>query len=105
MHLVTVHTAQENQFVSGFNDDSFWIGASDGLPEDSSFAGSYAWVTAESFSYEAWAQGEPSHSCEMCGGSSCCQHCGTADNDAVWYDRLCNSNLYPSLCEWSAPGF
>src|ERR1044071_1769613 len=59
-HLVTITTADEEQFiVSTFLTGAdqltvFWIGCSDEAVEDTS-----VWVTGESFSYTNWKSGEP----------------------------------------------
>ncbi len=54
-HLVTIGSAEENEFVFGLNSFT-WLGATDELVE-----GNWRWVTDEPFSYTNWAPGEPNN--------------------------------------------
>ena len=56
-HLVTITSAEENQFVSDLcGDAQIWIGASSSSPERV-----WKWVTDEPFAYDAFGDGEPNN--------------------------------------------
>ena len=55
-HLVTITSAEENEFVSGLCDGApAWIGAS------SNSERAWKWVTGEPFAYDAFGEGEPNN--------------------------------------------
>ncbi|MGN0510030.1 MAG: lectin-like protein [Lachnospiraceae bacterium] len=58
-HLVTITSAQEQQFIQNFIADGnkvfYWIGATDSGQEPNH----YYWVTGEEFSYQNWQEGQP----------------------------------------------
>lgn len=60
-HLVTINSAEENQFVFDLYPDGM-LGATDEEVE-----GDWRWVTGEPFDYTNWAVGEPND----CGGPGC----------------------------------
>lgn len=54
-HLATIEGAAENAFVQGLvTGNSAWLGGTDQASE-----GTWAWVTAEAFTYTNWALNEP----------------------------------------------
>jgi hypothetical protein len=105
-HLVTILSAEENAFVvsvaqfsSSFDDT--WIGATDGRTGgDKTGAGTYRWVTAETWGYSSWAQGQPDGFCDPCSlGQSCtCDHRAVLASDGTWNDRW-QDNMRSSVCE------
>lgn len=60
-HLVTITSAEENDFISEFivgsdKNNCYWIGASD-VDEE----GDWVWVTGEEFTYTNWKKDEPNN--------------------------------------------
>ena len=54
-HLVTISSAEENQFVTNLSGGLFvWIGATDAFHE-----GEWTWVNGETFSYSNWRGDQP----------------------------------------------
>jgi hypothetical protein len=66
-HLVTVNSAEENQFIFGLFPEG-WLGAT-----DEEIEGDWRWVMGEPFDYTNWDEGEPNNCCppEFCGGDTC----------------------------------
>jgi hypothetical protein len=105
-HLVTILSAEENAFVvsiaqfsSSFEDT--WIGATDGKAGgDRNGAGTYRWVTNETWGYSNWEQDQPDGYCDPCsGGTSCtCDHRAVLSSNGTWNDRWQDNNR-SSVCE------
>ena len=105
-YLVTILSAEENAFVisvaqfsAAFSDT--WIGATDGKAGgDKSGAGTYRWVTNETWAYTSWETGQPDGFCDPCsGGQTCtCDHRAVLDMDGTWNDRW-QDNARSSVCE------
>jgi hypothetical protein len=108
-HLVTILSAEENAFVvsvaqfsSNFSDT--WIGATDGKAGgDKNGAGTYRWVTNETWSYSNWQQGQPDGYCDPCSGpmTCTCDHRAVLASDGTWNDRW-QDNQRSSVCEATA---
>ncbi len=102
-HLATIHSDAENERVRSLVSTaaSAWIGATDGLPATSPSAGTYTWVTGESFDYEP--SGGFDSDPAPCGSS--CGHCATIASygAATWSVAVCTSSLV-GVCEWTPPG-
>jgi len=105
-HLVTILSAEENAFVvsiaqfsTSFMDT--WIGATDGKAGgDRTGAGTYRWVTNETWGFTSWAQGQPDGFCDPCSaGQTCtCDHRATLVSDGTWTD-MWSDNSRSSVCE------
>jgi hypothetical protein len=108
-HLATILSAEENAFVvsiaqfsSNFADT--WIGATDGKAGgDKSGAGTYRWVTNETWSYSNWEQDQPDGYCDPCSGpmTCTCDHRAVLSSDGTWNDRW-QDNMRSSVCEATA---
>ena len=108
-HLVTILSAEENAFVvsiaqfsASFSD--VWIGATDGRSgTDRTGAGTYRWVSNETWSYSHWEQGQPDGYCDPCStGQPCtCDHRAVLSSDGTWNDRW-QDNTRASVCEATA---
>jgi len=105
-HLVTITSAEENDFVvsiaqfSGSLNDT-WIGASDDKTgSDKTGPGTYRWVTNEPWTYSNWEQGQPDGFCDPCSfGQTCtCDHRAVLASDGTWNDRW-QDNMRSSVCE------
>ena len=80
-HLVTISDATEAAFVESHFQGTSWIGATDGHQE-----GRFTWVTAEPFTYQDWAPGEPDESHGE-------DDCAALDLDNRWHDRALRDQL------------
>ena len=60
-HLVTLTSAEENQFISQLAPGDFLLGGYQDLdsPEYAEPNGGWRWVTSEAWQYTAWQSGEP----------------------------------------------
>ena len=105
-HLVTILSAEENAFVVSIaqfstRSSDTWIGATDGKAGgDCTGAGTYRWVTNETWGFTSWAQGQPDGFCDPCSaGQTCtCDHRATLVSDGTWTD-LWADNSRSSVCE------
>ena len=55
-HLVSIHSAEENDHVAGLVAGELWVGGSDVAAE-----GDWTWTDGSSFSYNNWAFGQPAN--------------------------------------------
>merc|ERR1719317_481119 len=53
-HLASVHSAEENNFISGLDSNLLWLGGTDATSE-----GSWVWSDGTIFSFTNWATGQP----------------------------------------------
>jgi len=72
-HLVTISSAEENQFISNFVHEDTWIGFTDEREE-----GVWEWVTGEEVIYTNWRSDEPNNSGE--------EDYAQMDSDGYWND-------------------
>lgn len=97
-HLVTIHSAGENTFVSSRAPGDAWIGLSDsdqvssldgtaigGTEAGTDPNGGWRWVTGEPFTYQAFGGGEPND----VGGEDAVHKRG----DGLWNDHQAGSSL------------
>jgi hypothetical protein len=102
-HLLTVSSAEENDFARDLHDGEHWLGASDGLADDMAGVGDYAWVNEEEWAYTDWRDGQPNAFETNCpdGGdaSDCFEHCAYQADEGDWIDRSCWHTIV-SICEW-----
>ena len=89
-HLVTVTNEEEAAFLATFVGSNFWLGASN--VEDGE---TWEWINGEEFSYNRWAQDEPSYSTDNDERSEHYLESGTGEgwNSAPGY------MLHPFVCE------
>lgn len=97
-HLVTINSAEENQFVAGFADYSslFWLGATDAATE-----GTWQWITGEPFSYVNWAENQPDN---YAGDEGAENYLLNADANGNWVD-ICGCTPFLFICEIDAAGY
>ncbi len=94
-HLVTIQSAQENQFVARLAPE-MWLGATDETQE-----GVWGWVTGESWNYSSWYPGEPNNCCppQHCGPQECTpENYLTTDDTGRWNDTPDGQMFF--VCEW-----
>ena len=114
-HLVTITSAEEQQFIEQIMDKAtkhqYWIGLT-------SASGSMAWVTGEAYSYSHWDSGEPNYSPRSDGEYENYVHIYNVYNSAVsgssrfYWNDMFYDNTYPGeesnfsmqyvgyICEW-----
>ena len=95
-HLVTIETAKENEFLSGFASRlkglDYWIGLTDDLTE-----GEWKWEsTGNTAVYTDWYPGQPNNGWQ--GGEDCAYF--WVNYNYQWNDANCNFTFRP-LCEKS----
>ncbi len=56
-HLLTINSAEENNFISNNTDGAVWIGFTDAYSE-----GNFSWNTGEPVNYTNWEPGQPNNS-------------------------------------------
>ena len=86
-HLASVHSAQEQTFVSDLRPDKkqpVWLGGSDSAEENK-----WVWTDGTKFEYTNWVPGEPND-----GGNEDCLEVGH-----MWNDRSCNNYMYKFICK------
>jgi cysteine-rich repeat protein len=103
-HLVSIHSEAENAFVHTLNPNTIWTGGTDGRGPMETGGGAYGWVSGEAFGYSQWDTGEPNNYCGCANLTDCCQHCAAMVETGLWRDRACETESYPYVCEYSAPG-
>ena len=84
-HLASVHSAEENSFVSGLDSDRMWLGGTDTTRE-----GRWKWSDGSAFSFTSWAWGEPNDGGWFLG----IQDCLTTNYGAAgkWDDLDCGAH-------------
>jgi hypothetical protein len=102
-HLLTVTSAEENDFARNLHDGEHWLGASDGRLDNEKGVGEYAWVDDEEWTYSDWRGGQPNAVETDCpghsGGGGCYEHCAYQAEEGDWVDRSCGHTIV-SICEW-----
>ena len=86
-YLVTITSAEENQFISSLIGGDIIIGATDEAQE-----GVWQWVTGELFEYSNFPLGEPNNQGNedyLCMGKS-----------GFWNDGHCEREYWAFVCEW-----
>lgn len=105
-HLATIASADENEFVQMFVNDSKWVGGFEDVAENAKGNGDYGWVSGEPFDYTNWDSGEPNreeYRCLLRLDPRCYEHCVAILGDGSWADRRCDmADGY--VCEWDPPG-
>ena len=81
-HLVSVHSAKENEFVRSLDSGYLWLGGTD---EDTE--GIWRWTDGSAFSFKNWKRGEPNNH-----GNEHCVHTDIGDNQQ-WNDNQCTDKL------------
>jgi cysteine-rich repeat protein len=106
-HLVTIASEVENELVSGFVNNSKFIGAYEDVELMSNGEGTYEWVTGEPFAYENWDGEQPDRASERCSPfsnkSRCYEHCALIQGDGTWADQRCDL-VDGYVCEWEPAG-
>ncbi len=87
-HLATITSTHELDLTSNRVDVEVWIGASDEEKE-----GTFTWVTAEPFEFQAFISGELDK-----GAPTARNDCVVLGVDGLWHDRAC-SKAFSYLCE------
>lgn len=102
-HLLTVTSAEENDFAHDLHGGEHWLGASDGRDDAARGVGDYTWVDQEEWLYTDWRQGQPNAVETDCpghsGGGGCYEHCAYQTEEGDWVDRSCGHTIV-SICEW-----
>lgn len=100
-HLATITGSGEQDRVASIHDvgQTVWLGATDAVVE-----GSFAWVTAEPFSYANWLAGEPDDNSGS-GGNGDCVAIASGSAVAPWMDTVCLDVGFVTgrICELPAP--
>jgi hypothetical protein len=102
-HLVTIGSAEENDFVRDLHDGSHWLGATDGRPVNMPGAGPYRWVNDEAWTFSDWEDDQPNAYETDCPNeddkADCFEHCAFQTDEGDWNDRSCWHTIV-SVCEW-----
>ena len=85
-HLASVHSEEENDFVASLAKDRILLGGHDTHKE-----GQYEWSDGTTFTYQNWADNEPSNHGGHGGNEDCIEIPFPASADKHWNDRLCST--------------
>ncbi|XP_029105110.1 neurocan core protein-like isoform X1 [Scleropages formosus] len=88
-HLASVHSAAEQDFLTGLSRENTWIGLNDRTVEDD-----FQWTDNTELEYESWQEKQPDNF--FAGGEDCVVT--VAHEDGRWNDVPCNYNL-PYICK------
>lgn len=91
-HLVTIQSAQENEFVHNLVRVS-WLGGSDADHE-----GTWTWITGEPWEYTNWVAGEPNNHGET--GEHYLSYSGEEGNSVREWNDLPADVRLNFVCEW-----
>jgi hypothetical protein len=104
-NMSVLHLATQAGLFANANNMIF-IGANDGkASNDRTGAGTFSWVTGESWGYDNWHSGQPDGTCTGCGFGSVgcsCDHWVAMGMDGTWYDRT-ETPGRAFICEAIAP--
>ena len=93
-HLASVHSLEENDFISGLADGEYWIGANDMKTE-----GQWVWSDGSALGYTNWFAGEPNDSSPPYYGREDCMHYRKySSGRKQWNDQNCDKT-YNFVCK------
>ena len=92
-HLASIHSKEENDFVSGLDSDVMWLGGTD-LPTE----GTWIWSDGSTFSFTSWNCGNPDNA------GTLQEHCMTINQRCGgeygwWNDLSCSSFIRKFVCK------
>ena len=82
-HLASVHSAEENNFLSGLDPNELWLGGTDSTSE-----GTWTWSDGTILSFTGWKSGQP----DDMGGNQDCLYTNNHGAGA-WDDLSCTIEL------------
>ncbi len=101
-HLLTISSAEENDFARDLRDGEHWLGAWDGRADTEAGVGPYTWVSGEPWEFTDWEENQPNAFENDCPGDDdthCFEHCAFQSEEGDWNDRSCWHTI-ASICEW-----